>query len=360
MAKSKKLIFALAVFMLSAGMRWARDNAQPAKRYVITDHGAVGDGKTLNTPAIQAIIDRTSSEGGGVVVVPKGTFHHRRDLPQTRREPGNRKRRRAQGDDRAKGLSAGKNPLGGRETQRSAALLCAIDLTGVEVTGEGTIDGSGDEWIRLFNEQKAQNGLPPTAKVPVPPPGRPKLICFQNCRKVRIAGLSLAESGSLGPAHPLQRRRGCGEPQKPGRAQHSQFRRHRRRFQPEGADLRIATSTRTMTASRLRRAATQTGCASINPVRISWWKNAAGAMATPVWPSAAKPRARSATSRSAIARPATTIRPRSASSRRPAAGEWWRTSFTKISKCTTCAGPSSSTCYTRRRIPAILRRQSWW
>ena len=56
----------------------AKSYAHPthrSKRYVITDFGAVGDGKTINTKAIQAAIDQcASTRKGGVLVVPKGTF----------------------------------------------------------------------------------------------------------------------------------------------------------------------------------------------------------------------------------------------------------------------------------------------
>ncbi len=40
----------------------------------ITELGAKGDGRTLNTRAIQSAIDKAAAEGGGTVVVPKGTF----------------------------------------------------------------------------------------------------------------------------------------------------------------------------------------------------------------------------------------------------------------------------------------------
>lgn len=48
--------------------------AATAKDYNIVDYGAIADGKTLNTNAIQQLIDRVSAEGGGRVIVPKGTF----------------------------------------------------------------------------------------------------------------------------------------------------------------------------------------------------------------------------------------------------------------------------------------------
>jgi polygalacturonase len=40
----------------------------------ITTHGAIGDGKTLNTKALQAAVDHCAAQGGGTVLVPPGTF----------------------------------------------------------------------------------------------------------------------------------------------------------------------------------------------------------------------------------------------------------------------------------------------
>ena len=80
----------------------------------------------------------------------------------------------------------------GIEREFTAALLNAVDLTGVEVTGEGTIDGSGDEWIDRFRQQRQQGqGAQRSGGYTLTLPPRPRLICFQNCRKVHIAGLSL-------------------------------------------------------------------------------------------------------------------------------------------------------------------------
>jgi polygalacturonase len=198
MSKNKNIFLIFATLINCAGMALGADNAQQAKRYVVTDSGAVGDANTLNTQAIQALIDRTSSEGGGVVVVPKGTFltgaiFLKQGVNLQIEKDGVLKGTAQQSD-----YPPVKTRWEGAETQRSAALLSAIDLSGVEVTGEGTIDGSGDEWIRLFNEEKAKKGLSPNARMSVPPPGRPKLICFQNCHKVRIAGVSLLNPASWG------------------------------------------------------------------------------------------------------------------------------------------------------------------
>src|SRR6185369_16586534 len=42
--------------------------------YNIREFGAKGDGKTLDTPALQAAIDACTRDGGGTVLVPSGTF----------------------------------------------------------------------------------------------------------------------------------------------------------------------------------------------------------------------------------------------------------------------------------------------
>ena len=45
-----------------------------AKDYIVTDYGAKGDGKNLDSKAINAAIDHCAQQGGGNVVVPAGTY----------------------------------------------------------------------------------------------------------------------------------------------------------------------------------------------------------------------------------------------------------------------------------------------
>src|ERR1035438_2031280 len=52
----------------------AQTGGKTPNRFVISDFGAVADGKTVNTRPIQAAIDKCAASGGGMVVVPKGTF----------------------------------------------------------------------------------------------------------------------------------------------------------------------------------------------------------------------------------------------------------------------------------------------
>ena len=58
---------------------WFSDTAKVdvdklGKRYVVTDYGVKNDSNLLQTEQIQAVIDRAATDGGGVVVIPQGTF----------------------------------------------------------------------------------------------------------------------------------------------------------------------------------------------------------------------------------------------------------------------------------------------
>src|SRR5258708_5562979 len=67
-------LFAALLFFVVAAPAADQPAALPSKTFLITGHGAVGDGKTLNTISIRQAIDHCAAAGGGVVVVPKGTF----------------------------------------------------------------------------------------------------------------------------------------------------------------------------------------------------------------------------------------------------------------------------------------------
>src|SRR5581483_7560807 len=62
----------IAVILLVIGITFQL-SAQ-VKTYNITQYGAVADGATSNTSAIQKAIDEASANGGGMVLVPSGRF----------------------------------------------------------------------------------------------------------------------------------------------------------------------------------------------------------------------------------------------------------------------------------------------
>ena len=168
--------------------------AQPApRRYAITDSGAVGDGQTSNTRAIQSLIDKAAAAGGGTLVVPAGVFvtgalFFKQGVNLSIEKGGVLK-----GSVNPADYPQIQTRWEGIEREWTSAFLNFTGMTDVDLSGEGTVDGSGDEWLRASS---AGRGQPPpgAAAAPAQPRvGRPRMICFTNCKRVRIAHLRLRQ-----------------------------------------------------------------------------------------------------------------------------------------------------------------------
>jgi len=173
-----------------------------ATRYVITSAGAVGDGQTPNTSAIQALIDKVAQQGGGILVVPKGTFITGALFFKQGVSLLIEKDAILKGSVNPQDYPQVHTRWEGAEREWTSALLNFTDMTGVELSGEGTVDGSGDVWLQgrgsLFPRQTGQDQQvrPPQDRpsLPLRPGiGRPRMICIQNCKRVRIADLKLRQ-----------------------------------------------------------------------------------------------------------------------------------------------------------------------
>ena len=71
-------LFALAVFMARGVLLLPGQNIPlpviPAAAFNIRNYGAVGDGRTLDTAALQKTMDACAAAGGGTVLVPAGNY----------------------------------------------------------------------------------------------------------------------------------------------------------------------------------------------------------------------------------------------------------------------------------------------
>jgi polygalacturonase len=170
-------------------------------RFVITDHGAVGDGATMNTKAIQETIDQCATKGGGVVVVPKGVFFSgaiffKQGVNLLIEKDGILK-----GSTNAADYPQVATRWEGVEREWSSAFVNFFNMTNVELFGEGMIDGSGTEFSRGFRRPPSTNApvaaiAPATNNVPRVGGGRPRLIALQSCKDVRVSGLHFKDEAS--------------------------------------------------------------------------------------------------------------------------------------------------------------------
>lgn len=162
-----------------------------AKTYLVTDFGAKGDGATLDTTAIQRALDASgASEAGGRVVIPRGVFLSgslflRRGVELHLTE-GAVLRGSTDIEQYPKRLTR----IEGHFEPWRMALVNAERLDRVHITGTGIIDGNGVPFWEAFWQRRKQK--PKCTNLEVE---RPRLLFIDRCQNVRIADVSLQDSG---------------------------------------------------------------------------------------------------------------------------------------------------------------------
>ncbi|MFV0290891.1 MAG: glycoside hydrolase family 28 protein [Mangrovibacterium sp.] len=116
----------------------------PESNYYINDFGAIGDGKTLNTKAINKAIEICSANGGGKVIVPNGVFltgaiHLQNNVNLHLTENAILKFSTNPADF----LPLVHTRWEGNDVMNYSPLIYANGQTNIAVTGKGTLDGSG-------------------------------------------------------------------------------------------------------------------------------------------------------------------------------------------------------------------------
>jgi exo-poly-alpha-galacturonosidase len=173
------LVLAITSFFLSASIF-----IKP-KRYDVTNYGAIGNGETVNTQAIQKAIDECAANGGGEVVVPKGVFVSGAIFLKKGVALFFEKDAVLKGSVNRADYPQIKTRWEGTDMMYMAALVNADGINGVKISGEGTIDGSGDVWVQRVNNRQD------TAATAARRWERPRLVGIQNCKGVKVSGLKL-------------------------------------------------------------------------------------------------------------------------------------------------------------------------
>ena len=165
------------------------DVKELGKQYVLTDYGVLIGSPELQTEKIQAVIDRCAQEGGGVVVVPQGTFmtgalFFKQGTHLHIQEGGTLK-----GSERIIDYPILMTRIEGETCKYFSALINADGLDGFTISGKGTIDGNGlkywqEFWIRRrWNPQCTNKDAQ-----------RPRLTYISNCKNVTIQDVHLINS----------------------------------------------------------------------------------------------------------------------------------------------------------------------
>ncbi|MDE6343037.1 MAG: exopolygalacturonase, partial [Muribaculaceae bacterium] len=174
---------------------WFNDTKTPGlkgmgRQYVVTSHGVANDSTLLQTEQLQRVINLAASEGGGVVVIPEGTFLSGSLFFKPGTHLHLMKGARLKGSDAITHYKIVSTRLEGQTIDYFAALVNADRCDGFTITGEGTIDGNGhrfyDEfWLRRKVNPKCTNleAL------------RPRMLFVSNSDDVTISGINMVNSG---------------------------------------------------------------------------------------------------------------------------------------------------------------------
>ena len=157
------------------------------RQYVITDFGVKTDSTIVQTEAIQQVIDHAAQEGGGVIVIPEGTYltgalffkqgTHLHVIG------------RLKGSDRIADFPILTTRIEGETCKYFCALVNADGLDGFTISGHGTIDGNGlnywqEFWIRRkWNPQCTNKDAQ-----------RPRLTYVSNSKNVTVQDVHLINS----------------------------------------------------------------------------------------------------------------------------------------------------------------------
>lgn len=139
-----------------------------AETYNIKAYGAIPDGKTINTLAIQKAIDQCAAKGGGKVTVPAGLFLTGTIMLRSQIELH---------------LESGAVLIGSTNRQDypliagERGLIFGIGQENVSITGFGEINGNGKAFFKGDNA-----------------PDRPFLLMFKHSRQINVSGITLKNS----------------------------------------------------------------------------------------------------------------------------------------------------------------------
>jgi len=161
-----------------------------ASPFNVRENGALGDGQTLDSPAIQSVIEACAARGGGTVYLPAGRYLagslFLRDNISLHLDSG----AVILGSENPADYPIVHNRWEGKHQDTYAPLIAGQNLKNVSVTGRGTIDGRGGIWWQAKKDK--------TLAYP-----RPRLIGFSDCTNVLIEGITAINSPSwtINPVH---------------------------------------------------------------------------------------------------------------------------------------------------------------
>lgn len=178
----------LCLLILASSLALAKGG--DLKHYPISEFGAVADGVTINTAAIQKAIDQAAEAGGGVVEISAGTWRSGSVFLKKGVELNLAQDAVLLGSTNIEDYPKRETRIEGHFEPWRMALVNAQEMDHVRIGGKGVIDGNGITFWAKFWQRRREN--PKCTNLEVE---RPRLMFIDRCKNVQISGISLRYSG---------------------------------------------------------------------------------------------------------------------------------------------------------------------
>lgn len=159
------------------------------KSYRITEYGVVNDSTILQTQKIQSVIDKASQNGGGVVIIPTGTYLSGSLFFRPNTHLYLEKGGVLKGSDNIADFEILQTRMEGQTLDYFAALVNADKVDGFTISGEGIINGNGLRYWTAFWLRRRVN-----PKCTNMDEMRPRLVYISNSKNVQLSGVRLQDS----------------------------------------------------------------------------------------------------------------------------------------------------------------------
>lgn len=144
-------------------------------QFNILDFGAVNDSTIVQTNSIQKAIDKAESQGGGVIMIPKGTFRSGALFFKSKTHLYVSEGAVLKGSNNIADYPYLPSRIEGQSINYFSALVNANGIDGFSISGKGTIDGNGLKYWEAFWERRKEN--PKCTNLEV---SRPRLVFISN------------------------------------------------------------------------------------------------------------------------------------------------------------------------------------